>query len=413
MQQKRKASLHGETAAARPKVDEKKEEAWTHILTSARDNVHEDTFQITEKEVAIPSAVPWSVVKRTLHGGKQEGVDVIIVRNGKLSFTVIPTRGMGLGNVVMGGARLGWDSPIKEIVHPQFMNLESRGGLGFLEGFSEFMCRCGLEFAGAPGKDVFINNNGDKAEMMLTLHGKTANTPASEVYVMIDKSPPYRIRIRGKVEERVFFVPKLDLWSEFWTEIGSPTVHIDDTITNCSAGPQELQLVYHVNFGPPILQAGSKLVVAPKTVRPFNQHAAKSVDSYATYEGPTAGWIEQCYGMQLYDEQKQAKALIHNAKGDLGCMMKWATDTLPCFTQWKNTTAMEDGYVTGLEPGIGFPRHRSLERQDGRVPKLQPNESKHFSLAFDILVGAEAVTEQASKIQALQKEPPAVNPQPF
>ena len=46
-----------------------------------------------------------------LHGGRQEGVDVILVDNGRLKFTVCPTRGMGVLSVTMGdvfsvGARL-------------------------------------------------------------------------------------------------------------------------------------------------------------------------------------------------------------------------------------------------------------------------------------------------------------------
>ena len=61
--------------------------------------------------------------------------------------------------------RIGWDSPIKEVVHPKFINLESRGGLGWIEGFNEWMARCGLEYAGHPGKDEFITNTGDKGQM--------------------------------------------------------------------------------------------------------------------------------------------------------------------------------------------------------------------------------------------------------
>ena len=53
------------------------------------------------------------------------------------------------------------DSPVKEVVHPSHIDLESRGGLGWLEGFNEWMVRCGLEFAGHPGTDQFINNTGD------------------------------------------------------------------------------------------------------------------------------------------------------------------------------------------------------------------------------------------------------------
>ena len=55
---------------------------------------------------------------------------------------------------------------------PKYINLEARGGLGWLEGFNEWLARCGLEWAGHPGPDRFINNVGEQAEMNLTLHGK-------------------------------------------------------------------------------------------------------------------------------------------------------------------------------------------------------------------------------------------------
>ena len=54
-------------------------------------------------------------------------------------------------------------SPVEEIVHPKYIDLESRGGLGWLEGFNEWMVRCGLEFAGHPGEDTFTTNTGGEA----------------------------------------------------------------------------------------------------------------------------------------------------------------------------------------------------------------------------------------------------------
>ena len=34
--------------------------------------------------------------------------------------------------------------------------------------------------------------------------------------------------------------------------------------------------------------------------------------------------------------------------------MNWSLEELPYLTQWKNTVAKSDGYVTGLEPGTSF-----------------------------------------------------------
>jgi len=60
----------------------------------------------------------WSVELRTLHGGRQEGVQVIEVNNGAISFTIVPTRGFEVWKAQAGKLRLGWDSPVQEIIHP-------------------------------------------------------------------------------------------------------------------------------------------------------------------------------------------------------------------------------------------------------------------------------------------------------
>ena len=59
-------------------------------LTSAARNIHLDNWQITYRDLDLKTPAQWSVQKHTLHGGKQEGVDVIVVNNGKLMFTVVP-----------------------------------------------------------------------------------------------------------------------------------------------------------------------------------------------------------------------------------------------------------------------------------------------------------------------------------
>jgi uncharacterized protein DUF4432 len=391
------------------------DDPFLQTLTSVSRNIHLDTWQVTHRDFDFKSAAPWSVQKYTLRGGKQEGVDVIVVNNGRLSFIVIPTRGMSVAKVEMGDIRLGWDSPVKEIVHPQFINLQSRGGLGWLEGFNEWLVRCGLEWAGHPGKDKFINNTGDEAEMDLTLHGKIGNIPASEVEVAIDRSAPHRIRIRGRVDERMFYGPKLELWTEISTEPGSNVFSIEDEVKNYSAYDQEFQIIYHSNYGPPLLEAGSRFVVAAKEVRPFNAHAAKSLDKFAEYAAPAKGFIEQVYGVIPYaDENNYTTVMLRNAAGDKGVALSYRIDQLPYFTLWKNTTAIEEGYVTGLEPGTGFPANRGVERRAGRVPKLKPNETRKFAIGFQILAGNEQVNRTAALIQGYQSLlPTKLNPQPI
>jgi hypothetical protein len=393
--------------------------SFRQTLTSVERNIHLDNWQITNRD--FNDANNWSVHKYTLHGGKQEGVDVIVVHNGKLTFTVIPTRGMSVLKVALGDITLGWNSPVKEVVHPQFINLQERGGLGWLEGFNEWMVRCGVEWAGHPGKDKFINNTGDEAEMDLTLHGKVGNIPASEVEVVIDpqpqivteRSPQRRIRIRGRVDERMFYGPKLELWTEISTEVGSNSFRIEDALKNYSAYDQEFQIIYHANYGPPLLEQGSRFVAAIKEIRPFNAHAAKSLNSFAEYIAPTKGFVEQVYGIiPLADANNKTTAMLHNAAGDKAVTMTYDVTQLPYFSLWKNTTALEEGYVTGLEPGTGFPPNRSIERKAGRVPKLKPNETRQFAIEVAILADRSQVNRSKILITDMQaKQAPKLNPQ--
>jgi len=394
------------------------QESNRYLLISAEQNLRLESWSLTSGELPFASEVEWSVRKQTLHGGKQEGVDLVVIDNGSLAITVIPTRGMSVLEVRRGEVRLGWDSPIKEVVHPQFINLESRGGLGWLEGFNEWMVRCGLEFAGHPGRDEFVTNTGDKAEMMLTLHGKVGNTPASEVEVIIDKEPPHRIRVRGLVRESVFHGPKLELHTEISTEPGSDSFRIHDQVTNRSAFDQEFQIIYHTNFGTPLLEPNAQLVVPAASVTPMNAHAAKAVKSYATYSGPMPGFVEEVYLIEpLAGEDGHVLVLLKNAAGDLGASIRWAKGQLPYFTQWKNTASPEDGYVTGLEPGTGFPFNRRVERQFGRVPKLGPGQTQEFSLEYGVHAGVAAVNRIEDRIKRIQgdhqteivAQPPEIN----
>src|SRR5262249_14286371 len=255
-------------------------EPFKQELTSVANNVHIAAFDITSKEITPNCPVAWSIRKFVLHGGRQDGSELIFIDNGSLQITLSPTRGMGVLSARLGDVRLGWDSPVKEVVHPTFMNLQARGGLGWLEGFNEWMVRCGLENNGQAGKDEFINNMGDKATMDLTLHGKIANLPAQEVEVMVDREAPFRITILGVVHERMVFGPKLELATGVSTVPGSNTFRIQDVVTNRGAQPEEFQMLYHANFGKPLLEEGARFLAPVEKVTPFNANAARDVDKY-------------------------------------------------------------------------------------------------------------------------------------
>jgi len=369
------------------------------VLTDVEQNIYKETANLTSSDLTPDCPVAWSVKKYVLHGGRQEGVEVIEVNNGKLRFNVVPTRGMSIQHVVMGDLRLGWDSPVKGLVHPKFINLNSRQGLGWLEGFNEWMVRCGLEFFGGPGTDEFIDNTGNKATMDLTLHGKICNTPASTAEIVVEREAPYRITVRGRVDETLLHGPKLEILTQVSTVPGTAELKISDTVTNRSAIEQEFGILYHGNYGPSLMEKGAQFFGPVRQVTPINEHAAKDVSSYNIYRAAKAGFPEQVYCLQLWaDQNDRTKVMLRNAAGDKAVSMAYSVRELPFFTLWKNPVAREDGYVTGLEPGTGFPRNRSIERKFGRVPKLAPHQSRSFTIDFALHADKGQVNASADEI---------------
>jgi hypothetical protein len=373
------------------------------VLTDATRNVSIKEWKISSQDVGGDWAKSsWSLAKRVLAGGRQDGVEVIEVDNGAMTITVVPTRGFQVWAANAGNVRLGWDSPVKEIVHPQFVNLTERGGLGWLNGFGEMLSRCGLESFGPPCDD---------SGRVYTLHGRINYIPASRVEVRLESTPRPRIVLRGIVEESLMFGPQLRLAAEVSTELDSASLRLDDVVTNLSDQPQEMELLYHSNFGPPLLGAGARFVAPVKKVWPRNARAAEGgMIGWDEYSGPHgAEYTEQVYFMDLHaDEAGNTQAMLKSPDGSKAVVVSFNIRQLPCMTLWKNEGPAQSGYVTGLEPGTGFPNPKPVEREAGRVPRLVGGASHRATVTYTVLRTSEEVDRSVQFVRGLQNGVPEV-----
>ncbi len=342
------------------------------------------------------AAKGYSIAKRTLRGGLREGVDVIEVDNGTLRFVVIPTRGMGLWNAMLGSIRLGWKSPVRGPVHPAFVHFDEASGIGWLDGFDELLVRCGLESNGAPD----FKPDGTVRHV---LHGKIANIPAHKVEVSADGESG-ELAVTGVVDEARLFGNKLRLVSTISTQVGRPGLTVSDVITNISAEPSELELLYHINFGTPLLGPGAKVVLPIQKTAPRDAAGVANLAEWDTYGPETPGVPEAVFFFELAaDAVGRTQALLHNASADQGVSLKFNKRQLPWFTLWKNRQAVADGYVTGLEPATNFPNRKSFEKEKGRVLVLAPGESRTFEVTMEVHPDAASVAAANSAVADLQR----------
>ncbi len=110
-----------------------------------------DALDVGINDVPEMPGDDWALRLQTLRGGLRDGVQVVELNNGPMSLQILPTRGMGIWKGNCHGLPLGWNAPVAGPVHPKFVNIGERGGLGWLAGFAEVPCTSGLVPNAPPG----------------------------------------------------------------------------------------------------------------------------------------------------------------------------------------------------------------------------------------------------------------------
>ncbi|MBX9791086.1 MAG: aldose 1-epimerase family protein [Pirellulales bacterium] len=373
------------------------------VLCDTSRAVYTAELQLTGKDLAA-LAPGSSIHKRTLRGGLCDGVDVVEIDNGVFRFTVLPTRGMGLWRAALGDFELGWRAPVPGPVNPRNVNLWEPSGLGWLRGFDEVFCRCGLESNGGPVFD-------SQGRLRYPLHGRISNTPAWKLELAIDDG---EISLTGVVDEACLYHSKLRLTSTVRTRVGESGLRIEDTVQNVSAEPGQMELLYHTNFGRPLVEPGAEIVAPAKTVVPWTARAAEGVDHWNSYGPEEPGFTEQVYFLDLAaGAGGETEVLLRDARARHGVSLHFSKRAFPYFTLWKSTQAVADGYVTGLEPGVNLPNERLFEEEQQRVVNLAGGESRTFHLRLEAHGDTSGVAAAATRIAALVRgAAPRVLPRP-
>ena len=367
----------------------------TYSITDPDSRSHLPSIAFDSAKLGIEDC---SVVVETLHGGVGEGVQMITVTTPKCRFVVLPTRGMSIWKAWAGAgdsSPYGWNSPVRGPVHPSFVPLMEPSGLGWLDGFDEMFVRCGLESNGAPDFDA-------GGKLVASLHGRIANKPARKVWIEAN-SATGEISVVGEVVEARFHFLKLQLTARAAIKSGTTEIRIDDEVKNLSASPAEFQMLYHINFGDPLLDDGSQFVAPVKQIVPRDPHAASLLDKWSQYPGPAAGAEEQVYFLKMLgDDEGNSQTLLKNASSTAGVNLHFNIKQLPAFSLWKNPIGIEDGYVTGLEPGTNFPNPRSFEGEQGRVVTLDGGAIYKMALRIDMLDSARRVANAENAVAGIR-----------
>jgi hypothetical protein len=312
----------------------------------------------------------------TLESGKARGIRTVDVKTGGgLDFTVLPDRGMDIAWADYKGIALSFISKTG-VVSPVYYE---PAGNGFLRSFyAGLLTTCGLTYMGAACMDE---------GKPLGLHGRASNTPAEDVCITNEwEADDFVMKVRGKIRESAVFGENITLTREITAKLGDNRLVISDTVENCGFECQPLMLLYHFNFGFPLLDSGTKLILPEGTASARDKEAEKGIDRLNEFSGPVHGYSEQVFYHDLIakDHSEVTVSLFNKELGDsgLGVDLTYNSKQLPYLIEWKQMG--EGDYVVGLEPATWYPEGRNQARERGELTFIEPGEVKKFEIGLQV-----------------------------
>ncbi|MBS1799183.1 MAG: aldose 1-epimerase family protein [Acidobacteria bacterium] len=314
--------------------------------------------------------------------GRGKGIATLRVRTAAgLELWIVPDKGMDIYEASFLGQSLCWHSPTG-LVHPSYY---SSRGLDWLETFAGgLLTTCGLTTVGSPSID-------DGRE--LGLHGSISNTSAEHVsWDETWDNDDCRFEIRGRARETAVHGANLLLERTISTTLRSKAFTIEDRVENQGVRESPLMVLYHFNFGYPLLTENSRIFASPSKVNPIDGLSQESLDNWMMFEAPVRNQKERVYFHEMKRKTNGWATVVlvrDRNRPDFGIRLSYDATTLPEFVQWKMTG--ENHFVLGLEPGNCRTLGRSAERQRGTLQTIQPGEVRRFQIALEILDSAQAV----------------------
>jgi hypothetical protein len=312
-----------------------------------------------------------------LGDGFERGVRTADFRAGTgLEFTVLVDRGMDIAWANYRGAALSWRSATTAI-HPAYHDAQ---GLGWLRGFQGgLLATCGLTYLGAPNVDQ---------GQPLGLHGRASYLPATNfAYGGTWVGDEYEMWATGRLREAVVFGENMVLERRISSRLGETRLTIEDSVTNEGHQRTPQMLLYHANFGFPVVCKDTRLLVS-SSLEPRDAVAAPGLAEHDRFQPPTPGYQEQVFyhtpvtGPDGYAQAALVNRQFNDGQG-IGAYIRFRTAELPRLVEWKMMGQGE--YVVGLEPGTNWAGGRAAERAAGRLSYLEPGETRRFSVEIGVL----------------------------
>ncbi len=329
-----------------------------------------------------------------LDNGAGRGTRIAWINTGTgLRYKVVIDRAMDIADAFYQQYSLAWLSQAGVVAPQPFSNR----GTDWLRTFGGgLLTTCGLTHVGGPESD----SNGERG-----LHGQISNIPA-EIISIIQPDPlagQMDMHITGIIKQTQLFGPRLTLKRTISGTLGQAVIRVQDEVVNHANTAASHMLLYHCNFGWPLVDEDTELLWQGNWQSPSGTSAKifREDNNFRRVPPPLeahAGAGEEVAFIDIEpDGAGHCVCGLHNARLPLAVTVRFNKSQLPWLTNWQHWGKGE--YITGLEPGTHPPIGQAKARTQQELILLAPGESRQYTLEFEVLHDQEHIAACIEQIK--------------
>lgn len=323
--------------------------------------------------------------------GNERGAGLIEIANASgLACSLLPGRALDIASASYRGMSLCFRGNTGD-VGPAFYEPP---GYGWMRGFfGGLLTTCGMTFVGHPEVDP------EEEDEELGLHGRLSFLPAKQVRAGGRwQGDDYVLEAEGRIREAVVFGTCLEMSRTVSTTLGERSIRIHDRVENLAAERSPLMILYHMNPGFPLLDAGARLLVRSQRSTRWRDDREVGPEVYAAAAPPPRPGADDVVYVHrpIADADGMATAAFVNERMGLGLRFRFPLAEIPLLTQWQRFATRT--YVTGIEPGNCSPLGRAWNRANGSLRYIEPGEVHEFHMEIAVLDGADELAAAEREI---------------
>jgi hypothetical protein len=293
-----------------------------------------------------------TVVQSVVSDGPAAGQRAIDARawNG-IDVRLYPDRGLDIGPAWFLGTPLAWISRSGELPPPSPEELTERRWFDVWQG--GLVTTCGLSNVGATSEGW-------------GLHGTYTSRAASDLTTERTDSS---VVVTGTIIDAPFTLER-----RVSTAVGAGALRVEDRVTNTSEWTVAAPMLYHVNVGAPLWDTGAYLETDAERVEPRDEDAAAGLETWDEPPVPADGAAER-----VFEHIAATWARLTNAGIEVELTIR---SSMPRMWQWVHPAS--GIYALGIEPANCSVLGRAFDIAAGRMPLLDPGETRESWLTLDV-----------------------------